>query len=107
MNAATQVADSLRRAQLCWDRINDTVHEAGMPFREATALFLNHITTAVLLEHVRRLDPDLADQLTAWMLTEDGIFSDGYAGELLYQWRQQLAAGQPLNPIGPDPERTA
>ena len=64
---------------------------------------MHHVTTSVLLENLRRLDPELADRLTDWMLTEDGVFSDGYAGELLHGWRQQLAAGEPLAPIGPAP----
>ena len=104
--AQDQVRDSLDRAQLCWDRINTTTGE-GPAYREAIGLFLNHVTTAVLLEHLRRVDPTTADRITPWLLSGDGIFSDSYAGELVHRWREQLSAGQPLDPIGPDEERTS
>jgi hypothetical protein len=98
-----RIADTLDRAQLCFPRTVDhtVTHDVR---REATAWFIHHVTTAVLLEHIRRLDPDLADRLCPWLLGQDGIFSDGYAGELLHQWREQLASAQPLAPIGPEHE---
>lgn len=104
--AQAHIVDTLDRAQLCWEQTVD-IAVAIDDRREAIALLIHHITSAVLLEHLRRLDPELADRLCPWLLGEDGVFSDGYAGELLYQWREQLAAGRPLNPIGPDEERTA
>lgn len=99
--AQEHIADTLNRAQACWEITLD--HTRPDPQREAVNLFLSHMTTAVLLEHVRRLDPALADRLVPWLLSADGIFADGYAGELLYQWRQQVAAGEPMAPIGPPP----
>lgn len=63
--------------------------------------FIHHVTVVVLLENLRRLDPALADRITGWL---DDMFTDGYAGELLYQWRRQSAAGQPLSPISPGGE---
>ena len=104
--AQAHIADTLDRAQRCWERIVD--HRLlDSQRREATNLFLYHVTTAVLLENIRRLDPALADRLTGWMLRDEGIFEDGYAGELLYEWRQQLAVGQPMHPIGPSVEDSA
>jgi len=64
--------------------------------------FIHHVTTAVLLEQLRRHNPTVADQLVPWLLNEDGIFSDDYVNELVHDWRAQLAAGQELAPIGPD-----
>lgn len=105
--AEAHIADTLTRAQHCWKRtvdhrLLDTQQRAVV--NEAVNLFISHITAAVLLEHIRRLDPALAEQLVPWLLSEDGIFCDGYAGELLHLWRQQLAAGQPMDPIAPQPE---
>lgn len=98
--ASDRIADTLNRAQLCWPQTVD--HTVGSDERrEATAWFIHHVTASVLLENIRRLDPDLADRLSAWVMGEDGIFSDGYAGELLHQWREQVAAEQPMSPIGP------
>lgn len=106
--ALHRIIDTLDRAQKCWDATVGIGSPDDPPSdRTHIAWFIHHITSAVLLEHIRRLDPVLADRLCPWLLGEDGIFADGYAGELLYQWRQQLAAAQPLNPIGPDEERTA
>jgi len=100
--AHDHIADTLNRAQYAYDRVDATAGAGGAEFREAIALFIHHVTAAVLLEHVRRLDPDLANRLVPWLAGEDGgIFVDGYAGELLHGWREQLAAGLPLSPIGP------
>jgi hypothetical protein len=98
--AQDHIADTLNRAQGCFEL---TVDPTGTPTgrRVAVNLFIHHVTSAVLLEHLRRLDQTLADQLVPWMLAEGGIFEDGYAGEMLHEWRQQLAAGQPMYPIGP------
>lgn len=98
------IADALGRAQKCWDAaMSVTGADDRFPAeRLHIAWFMHHVTTSVLLENLRRLDPELADRLTGWMLTPDGVFSDGYAGELLYEWRRQVAAGEPLAPIGPD-----
>jgi hypothetical protein len=98
--AKDHIANTLKRAQHCWDEVLDP----KAPDNSAVNLLIYHVTTAVLLEHVRRLDPDLADQLVPWLMGKDGgIFADGYAVELLYQWRQQVAAGEPMGPIGPPP----
>lgn len=106
--AQDHIADTLDRAQKCWDATVGIGSPDDPPSdRIHITWFIHHITSAVLLEHLRRLDPELADRLCRWLLGEDGIFSDGYAGELLHQWREQRAAAQPLNPIGPDEERTA
>src|ERR1043166_2949314 len=93
-----RLADLLDRAQRCFEEtLNPDAEE-----RAATVVsFIYHVTTAVLLEHLRRVDPDMAETLGPWLLDEDGIFCDGYAGELLHGWREQLAAGLPLSPIGP------
>jgi hypothetical protein len=100
--AQDHIANTLNRAQLCWPDMTDPLLSDGQR-REIAAWFGHHVTSAVLLEHVRRLDPALADRLVPWLLSADGIFADGYAGELLYQWRQQVAAGEPMAPIGPIP----
>lgn len=95
------IADTLDRAQRCWElTLDHTVPDTRR--HEAIHLFVSHTTTAVLLEHVRRLDPALAERLTPWLLSEDGIFSDGYAGELLHEWRESLANGGRMDPIDPD-----
>lgn len=96
------IADALDRAQICWEATVGIGSDDPAINRVHIAWFMHHLTTSVLLENLRRLDPQLADRLTGWMLMEDGIFSDGYAGELLYGWRRQVAAGEPLAPIGPD-----
>jgi hypothetical protein len=99
--AQTHIADTLNRAQRCWELTLDPT--APDPTRhEATHLFISHTTTAVLLEHLRRLNTPLADRLVPWLLSEDGIFADGYAGELLHEWRTQLAVSEPMNPIESD-----
>lgn len=98
-----RIDDTLDRAQRAWNANLDPTE----PLRsETTAWFIHHITTAVLLEHLHRLDPNTAETLGPWLLGEDGIFQDGYAGELLYAWREQRAAGQPMEPIGPPAEET-
>ena len=108
MIAQAYIADTLDRAQKCWDATVGIGSPDDPPAdRIHIAWFIHHITTAILLEHLRRLDPVTADRLTPWLLGQDGIFGDGYAGELLHEWREQLAAGHPLNPIGPDEERRA
>jgi hypothetical protein len=97
--AQDHIADTLDRAQKCWDEVLNP----NAPDNTAVSLLIYHVTTAVLLEHLRRLEPGLTELLVPWLCGVDGgIFADGYAGELLYQWRQQLAADQPLAPIGPD-----
>jgi hypothetical protein len=98
--AQNHIADTFNRAQLCWDSMLDPDYPDD-DRRTVINLFIYHVTVAVLLEHVRRLKPDLADQLTGWLFGEPTIFEDGYAGELLHQWRQQVAAGEPMDPIGP------
>jgi hypothetical protein len=104
MRAAEEhIANRLHIAQYSWtDCTSVAMPEAQR--HESLAWFMHHVTTAVLLENLRRLDPDLADRLTRWLLGPDGIFNDGYAGELLHEWREQLAAGQPMAPVAPPPE---
>lgn len=106
--AQNHITDTLNRAQAAHNRINATIGSGpSSQLREAVSLFIGHINTAVLFEHLRRLNPDLADQLVPWLAGDDGgIFGDEYAGELLHQWRQQLAAGQPMNPIAPATDGT-
>ncbi len=99
------IADTLNRAQNCFEDMTDPNVGAGQ--REALSWFMYHVTTTVLLEHIRRLAPDTAEQLIPWLLDAGGIFEDGYAGELVHRWRQQLAAGAQLNPIGPDLDHAA
>lgn len=69
---------------------------------EAISFFGCLITEAILLEHLRRVAPDVADRLVPWLLAEDGIFGDSRAGELLYEWLGQLTTGEPMHPIGPE-----
>lgn len=103
--ARDQVIDSLDRAQRCYKRTLDELHQDR---REAVGWFIHHVTTAVLLEQLRRADPAAADRLLPWLFAEDGgIFGDEYAGVLVTQWQEQLALGKPMDPIGPDEERTA
>lgn len=105
MTAASEhIADTLDRAQKCWDAVVGIGSPDDPPSdRTHIAWFICHVTTAVLLEHLRRADPALADHLVDWLLSEGSIFADGLAGELLYQWREQLAAGQPMEPIAEKP----
>lgn len=95
-----RIANLLDRAQRCFEFTVDA-HAAPEVRREHIGWFIHHVTLVVLLEHLRRVAPDTADQLGPWLLDEGGIFSDGYAGELLYVWREQLASGHPMEPIGP------
>lgn len=98
--AQAHIADTLDRAQRSFDASTDV---NAPNFREAVGWFIHHVTAAVLFEHLRRLDPDLADRLVPWLMGADGgIFGDEYAGVLVHQWREQLAAGQPMHPIGPE-----
>lgn len=100
-SSAAFVDDALGRAQANWARVTDPDvpnHDGRM----STAWFIHHTTVVILLENLRRLDPALADRLVPWALGTDSIFSDSYAGELTYEWRQQLTAGVPLSPISPD-----
>jgi hypothetical protein len=100
-SVTNHIADTLNRAQLCFETSVD--HTAPLAERrDATAWFMYHVVTTVLLEHIRRLNPATAEQLIPWLLDEGGIFEGGYAGELVHRWREQLAAGAQLDPIGPD-----
>lgn len=99
--ASAYITDALTRAQHAIDAMFDPEHK---DYRNATINFVHHVTVVILLENLRRLDPALADRLTAWALNEDGIFTDGYPAELVHEWREQLAAGQTLDPISPDRE---
>lgn len=99
--SAAFIDDALGRAQANWAAMLDLdlpKHDQRM----SQAWFIHHTTIVILLENLRRLDPDLADRLVPWALGPDGIFTDSYAGELAYEWRQQLTAGEPLSPIAPD-----
>ena len=96
--ARNHITDALDRAQKAFEA---SVNPAASDRVEAGGWFVHNLTVAILLENLRRLNSDLADRITNWMLTEDGIFSDGYAGELLHEWRWQAANHLPLDPIGP------
>lgn len=50
--------------------------------------------TAYMLAVVRHLDPVRADRAAEFLAT---MWDDGEMGELVYGWRQQLAAGKPLS----------
>lgn len=101
--AQDHIRDTLDRAQRCWEATVGIGSPDDPPTdRIHVAWFIGHITTAVLLEHIRRADPDLADRLVTWMLSDNGIFTDGLAGELLWQWRVQLNDGRAMHPIEGD-----
>jgi hypothetical protein len=99
--ATTYITEALDRAQANFTASVDPA-VGRRDHRQHIGWFVQDVVAVVLLENLRRLNPALADRLTDWVLSENGIFDDGYAGELLHEWREQIAAGQPLDPIGPE-----
>jgi hypothetical protein len=99
--SAAFIDDALGRAQANFAAMLD-LDLSKQTRSMSQAWFIHHTTIVILLENLRRLDPELADRLVPWALGPDGIFTDSYAGELAYEWRQQITAGEPLSPIAPD-----
>jgi len=58
-----------------------------------------NFTAAVLLEALRRVDPDRADVMAKWL---DETLEDGsVVGELVWQWREQINRGHDMTMVGP------
>lgn len=94
------IADVLDRAQKCATAIVDPAE----PAHDRTAAMLSficHVQTSVLLANLARHNQQLADELVGWF---DRIFEDGYAAELVHEWRQQITAGHLMHPINPAEE---
>lgn len=95
------VSDSLYNAKYWHTKF--TTRALSDPERiNAATYFGCQLVEAALLEHLRRVAPDVADRLVPWLLAADGIFGDDRAAELLDDWLKQLAAGEPMHPIGPE-----
>lgn len=98
MSAAEYIAQQLDWAQRCFDLTMGTQPEHG----PGTPRYDQGITgticgwqQALLMEIVRKLNPDVADRLADDM--EGALDDGGIVAELLYEWRQNLAAGKPIS----------
>ncbi len=98
--AEEYIADSLDRAQKCLDEMFDPAKDKLD--HTAVLSLICHFNTVVLLEALRRKDPAEADRITHWL---DDIHEDGStAGELIWQWRDQIKQGHQLTGVGPNVE---
>lgn len=106
LTASAFITDALDRAKKAFEAMLDP-DEPKAEQRYAQMCWMHHITTVILLENLRRENPALADQLTEWALSAEGIFTDGYPAELAHGWQEQIAAGRPMDPIRPDAAEVA
>lgn len=90
------ITDSLDRAQKCLAKILDPA--AGKVDYTAVISLIGNFNTAVLLEALRRHDPAEADRITQWL--KDVHEAGDTTGEMVHQWREQLASGHHMTGIG-------
>ncbi|WP_162834260.1 hypothetical protein [Amycolatopsis circi] len=90
--AQAVIADSLERFQRNWDRMHD-LSSSKEEQHQSSMNLIHFFTLVTLLETIRRQDPCRADELTRWF---DEMFEDGGAGEMVWQWRQEVAEGKEI-----------
>lgn len=82
-------------------RMHDATEEKGVDdpaFHLRIGVFVESWTVAVLMETLRRAAPEVADRLAREL---QGAWDDGgVMDELLWEWRDNLAAGRPLDDYG-------
>ncbi len=91
------IAGHLRTAQRCHDHLN-TSSPSDPKWGEAISGLVHGWTVAALMETLRLAAPKVADRLAAEL---QSAWDDGAAvSELLWEWRQHLAAGRPISAHG-------
>jgi hypothetical protein len=91
------IAGHLASAQRCHEHLN-TSSPADPKWGEAITGLVHGWTVAALMETLRLAAPKVADRLAAEL---QSAWDDGAAvSELLWEWRQHLAAGRPISTPG-------
>lgn len=99
MNAETHVKNAIDNYGLLMEQIADTSKVTDRKILLNHAWAVAYFNSAVLLETIRVLNPDLADRMAPWL---DDVLQDGeMADELVAQWRDDIAAGRAPTPPPP------
>jgi hypothetical protein len=86
------IKDALDRFQRNFDRMVDPA-ASEEDRRQSVANSIHFFSYVTLLEEIRRSNPERAEQLNRWI---GDMLEDGGCGEIVYQWREELAAGREI-----------
>lgn len=95
--AEDQIAESVTEAHRCLDTMFDAaIGKVDLPTLKT---YGSQFTIAVLLEELRRRDPQRADELVLWI--NEALEDGATAGELVWDWHAQIGRGHAPTNVGP------